>query len=162
MWLFYSSQTSYTPKRLPVKLFSFLSGSVTLDTNINGTHYLLSSIKEVAPQCKFYFAGSSEMFGNPSHSPQDETTPFHPRSAYGISKVAGFHLVENYRSQNLLFACSGILYNHESPRRGYSFVTRKIVSHAVRIKRGEIKELRLGNLNAQRDWGHAQDYIKAM
>ena len=134
----------------------------TLDTNINGTHYLLSSIQEIVPNCKFYFAASSEMFGNASHSPQDENTPFHPRCSYGISKVTGYHLTENYRSQYGLFACSGILYNHESPRRSYSFVTRKIVSHAVRIKRGENIKLRLGNLDAQRDWGHAQDYIQAM
>lgn len=142
--------------------FSFDREFSTLNTNINGTHYVLSSIKEAAPKCKFYFAASSEMFGNAKLSPQDEDSPFCPRSIYGISKLAGFHLTQNYRSQYGLFTCSGILYNHESPRRGYSFVTRKIVSHAVRIKRGEITELRLGNLDAKRDWGHAKDYVRAM
>ncbi len=142
--------------------FSFDSEFSTLSNNINGTYYILSAIKEAASNCKFYFAGSSEMFGDAKECPQNESTSFQPRSAYGISKVAGFHLTENYRNQYGLFACSGILYNHESPRRSYEFVTRKIVSHAVKIKRGKIKELRLGNLEAKRDWGYAKDYVNAM
>ena len=134
----------------------------TLNTNINGTHYILSAIKEAAPACRFYFAASSEMFGRVRQTPQDEETPFHPRSAYGISKVAGFDLTRNYREAYGLHATSGILYNHESPRRGYEFVTRKITRQAARIKLGLAKELRLGNLDAQRDWGHARDYVQAM
>lgn len=102
------------------------------------------------------------MFGNAASSPQDENTPFNPRSIYGISKVAGYHLVSNYRRQYGLFACTGILYNHESPRRGYEFVTRKIVSSAVRIKLGLQENLMLGNLDAYRDWGYAPDYVNAM
>ncbi len=102
------------------------------------------------------------MFGKVAETPQRETTPFHPRSAYGISKVAGFHLTRNYREAYGIKATSGILYNHESPRRGFEFVTRKITSHAARIKLGLAKELRLGNLDAKRDWGHARDYVRAM
>ncbi|MDY6845316.1 MAG: GDP-mannose 4,6-dehydratase, partial [Thermodesulfobacteriota bacterium] len=115
-----------------------------------------------APQCRFYFAASSEMFGKAEEIPQTEKTPFHPRSSYGISKVDGFHMTRNYREAFGIFACSGILFNHESPRRGYEFVTRKISSHVARIKLKKEKELRLGNLEAQRDWGHARDYVKAM
>lgn len=133
-----------------------------MGANINGTHYMLSAIKEVAPQCRFYFASSSEMFGKVRATPQNENTPFHPRSAYGISKVAGFDLTRNYREAYGMHASSGILYNHEGPRRGYEFVTRKITSHAARIKLGLAKELRLGNLDARRDWGHARDYVQAM
>jgi len=102
------------------------------------------------------------MFGKVAAVPQNEQTPFHPRSAYGISKVAGFHLTRNYREAYGIFASCGILYNHESPRRGYEFVTRKITSHAAKIKLGLAKELRLGNLEARRDWGHARDYVEAM
>jgi GDPmannose 4,6-dehydratase len=123
---------------------------------------MLSAIKEIIPSCRFYFAGSSEMFGNAEESPQNENTPFRPRSAYGISKLTGYHLVRNYRETYGLFAVSGILFNHESPRRGFEFVTRKISSHAAKIKLGLAKELRLGNLDARRDWGHAKDYVKAM
>src|SRR5213593_1541015 len=142
--------------------YSFEDEFSTLNTNINGTHYILSAIKEAAPQCRFYFAASSEMFGKVREVPQTELTPFHPRSAYGISKVAGFDLTRNYREAYGLHASSGILYNHESPRRGYEFVTRKITSHAVRIKLGLARELPLGNLEAKRDWGHAREYVKAM
>jgi GDPmannose 4,6-dehydratase len=102
------------------------------------------------------------MFGKVAESPQTERTPFHPRSAYGISKVAGFDLTRNYREAYDLKAWSGILYNHESPRRGYEFVTRKITSHVARIKLGLARELRLGNLDAKRDWGHAREYVHAM
>lgn len=142
--------------------YSFEDEFSTMNTNINGTHYILSAIREAAPKCRFYFAGSSEMFGKVREVPQTELTPFHPRSAYGISKVAGFELTRNYREAYGLFAVSGMLYNHESPRRGFEFVTRKITSHAAKIKLGLADELRLGNLEAKRDWGHARDYVQAM
>ena len=142
--------------------YSFEDEFSTINTNINGTHYVLSAIKEKAPDCRLYFAGSSEMFGLVKETPQNENTPFHPRSPYGISKVAGFDLTRNYREAYHLFACSGILFNHESPRRGYEFVTRKISNVAAQIKLGLAKELRLGNLEAKRDWGYAGDYVRAM
>lgn len=142
--------------------YSFEDEFSTLNTNINGTHYMLSAIKEISPNCKFYFAGSSEMFGKVSVVPQNEETPFHPRSPYGISKVAGFDLTRNYRESYDFFACNGILFNHESPRRGFEFVTRKITSQLAKIKLGKAKKLKLGNLEARRDWGHAKDYVKAM
>jgi len=133
-----------------------------LNSNINGTHYLLAAVKDLSPGCRFYFAGSSEMFGKAVEVPQRETTRFHPRSAYGISKVAGFELTRNYREAYQMFACNGILFNHESPRRGFEFVTRKITSHVARIATGKATELRMGNLSAKRDWGHARDYVEAM
>lgn len=142
--------------------YSFEDEFSTINTNLNGTHYVLSAIKRQAPDCKFYFAASSEMFGHVKESPQNEDTPFHPRSPYGISKMAGFELTRNYREAYNLFALSGILFNHESPRRGAEFVTRKITSAAAKIKLGLEKEIRLGNLEAKRDWGHSADYIKAM
>ena len=142
--------------------YSFEDEFSTLNANINGTHHVLSALRDCAPTCRFYFAASSEMFGKVAEVPQAETTSFHPRSAYGISKVAGFHLTRNYREAYSIKASSGILYNHESPRRGFEFVTRKITSHAARIKLGLAKELRLGNLDAKRDWGHARDYVRAM
>src|SRR4030042_2745913 len=123
--------------------YSFEDEFSTINTNINGTHYILSAIKRIAPDCRFYFAASSEMFGKVKESPQNENTPFHPRSPYGISKVAGFDLTRNYREAYNIFACSGILFNHESPRRGYEFVTRKITYHVARIKLGQLKELAL-------------------
>lgn len=132
------------------------------DTNVNGTHYILSILKEVAPECRFYFAGSSELFGRAVSSPQNEQTPFHPRSAYGITKATGYYLTCNYRDNYGLFACNGILYNHESPRRGHEFVTRKITRGAAQIKLGLASELALGNLDAQRDWGYSPDYVRAM
>ena len=141
---------------------SFLDGFSTMNTNINGTHYMLAAIRELQPRCRFYFAGSSEMFGKVREVPQRETTPFHPRSPYGISKVAGFDLTRNYREAYGMFALSGLLFNHEGPRRGFEFVTRKITSTVARIKAGLASELRLGNLEAQRDWGHAKDYVRAM
>jgi len=134
----------------------------TMNTNINGTHNLLAATRDIVPGCRFYFAGTSEMFGKPQVHPQNEETPFAPRSAYGISKVAGFHLTRNYRETYGLFACSGILYNHESPRRGFEFVTRKITSHVAMIKHGKKKKLLLGNLDARRDWGHAREYMEAV
>lgn len=139
--------------------YSFDDEFSTLNTNINGTHHLLAACKDLAPECRFYFAGTSEMFGEPEGYPQNENTPFNPRSAYGISKVAGYHLSKNYREKYGLFACSGILYNHESPRRGFEFVTRKITSTAAKIKLGLAKKLELGNLDAKRDWGHAREYV---
>jgi GDPmannose 4,6-dehydratase len=141
---------------------SFADGFSTMNTNINGTHYMLAALRELRPQCRFYFAGSSEMFGLVRETPQRETTPFHPRSPYGISKVAGFELTRNYREAYGLFAANGILFNHEGPRRGFEFVTRKITSTVARIKAGQASELRLGNLDARRDWGHAKDYVRAM
>jgi len=142
--------------------YSFEDEFSTLNTNINGTHHMLSTIKEAAPECRFYFAASSEMFGKVVEVPQDEETHFHPRSSYGISKVAGFHLTRNYREAYGLHASCGILYNHESPRRGFEFVTRKISHQLARIKLGLDNQLRLGNLDAKRDWGHAVDYVEAM
>ncbi|AJE04187.1 GDP-mannose 4,6-dehydratase [Geobacter pickeringii] len=142
--------------------YSFEDEISILNNNVNSTHYLLAALKEFAPECRFYFAGTSEMFGQVSVFPQDEATPFTPRSIYGISKLAGYHLVRNYRQQYGAFACTGILYNHESPRRGYEFVTRKIVSSAVKISLGLQKTVLLGNLDACRDWGYAPDYVEAM
>lgn len=141
---------------------SFADGFSTMSTNINGTHYVLAALLELQPSCKFYFAGSSEMFGRVREVPQQERTPFYPRSPYGISKVTGFDLTRNYRESYGMFCCSGILFNHESPRRGMEFVTRKITSMVARIKHGMASELRLGNLEAKRDWGHAADYVRAM
>jgi GDPmannose 4,6-dehydratase len=141
---------------------SFADGFSTMNININGTHYLLAALRESQPGCRFYFAGSSEMFGKVREAPQNEDTPFHPRSPYGISKVAGFDLTRNYREAYGMYCVSGILFNHESPRRGYEFVTRKITSTVARIKLGLAHELRLGNLDAKRDWGHAADYVRAM
>jgi GDPmannose 4,6-dehydratase len=142
--------------------YSFEDEFSTLNANINGTHHVLSALRDCAPKCRFYFAASSEMFGKVAEVPQSEGTRFHPRSAYGISKVAGFDLTRNYREAYGIRASSGILYNHESPRRGFEFVTRKITSHAARIKLRKVKELRLGNLDSLRDWGHAREYVRAM
>ena len=143
--------------------YSFEDEFSTLNININGTHYLLSAVKEfAASKVKFYFAGSSEMFGKVKAIPQNENTIFNPRSAYGISKVTGYHLVKNYREAYKLHASNGILFNHESPRRGFEFVTRKISHAAARIKKGSKEKLKLGNINAKRDWGHAKDYVEAM
>ncbi len=142
--------------------YSFEDEFSTLNTNINGTHFVLSALKETSPGCRFYFAGSSEMFGKVEETPQNERTRFHPRSPYGISKVAGFELTRNYREAYNMFGVNGILYNHESPRRGYEFVTRKISSNAAKIKLGKIRKVSLGNLDAHRDWGHAKDYVQAM
>ena len=141
---------------------SFEDEFSTMQTNINGTHYLLAAIKDTSPECRFYFAGSSEMFGKVEETPQRETTRFHPRSVYGITKVAGFELTRNYREAYDLFTCTGILFNHESPRRGYEFVTRKISSTAASIKLGLEKELRLGNIDAKRDWGFSGEYVRMM
>ncbi len=142
--------------------YSFEDAFSTFDTNINGTLHLLSSIKDRSPGTRFYFAATSEMFGKSSETPQRESTPFHPRSPYGISKVTGFDVVRNFRESYNLFACSGILFNHESPRRGFEFVTRKITSSVARIKAGLQQTVALGNLEPRRDWGFAGDYVRAM
>jgi len=142
--------------------YSFDDEFSTLNTNINGTHFLLSVVKNLAPKCRFYFAGSSEMFGKAEELPQTEKTRFHPRSSYGISKVCGFEMTRNYREAYGLHASTGILFNHESPRRGFEFVTRKITSGVARILAGQSRQLALGNLEARRDWGHAREYVEAM
>ncbi|MBF0207175.1 MAG: GDP-mannose 4,6-dehydratase [Oligoflexia bacterium] len=142
--------------------YSFEEEFATMGSNVNGTHYLLSAIVQICPECHLYFAGSSEMFGSAKQSPQNEESSFRPRSVYGISKLVGYELIRNYRESGKLHACAGILYNHESPRRGVEFVTRKITSTAARIKLGLAKELRLGNVDAVRDWGFAGDYVRAI
>ena len=142
--------------------YNFDSEFFNLNPSINGTNFLLTAIKEFSPKSKFYFAASSEIFGNPKKSPQNENTQFNPRSAYGISKLAGYHLTKNYREAHRLYACSGILYNHESPRRGDFFVTKKIAKAAARIKKGLDNKIYLGNINAKRDWGYSKDYVKYM
>ncbi len=142
--------------------YAFKDEFSTINTNINGTHFILSAIRDFSPKTKFYFAASSEMFGKVQQIPQTEKTPFYPRSTYGISKVAGFDLTRNYREAYNLFCCSGILFNHESPRRGFEFVTRKITHAVARIKYGLQNDLKLGNMDARRDWGHAEDYVRAM
>lgn len=142
--------------------YSFEDEFSTLLPNISGQHFILSAVIEIVPKAKLYFAASSEMFGKVREVPQNESTPFYPRSVYGISKVAGFDLTRNYREAYNLFACNGILYNHESPRRGFEYVTRKITSHVAMIKLGLAEKLELGNLEAKRDWGHSKDYVRAM
>ncbi len=123
---------------------------------------MLEALREACPEARFYQASSSELFGKVRESPQTETTPFYPRSPYGVAKVYGHHITVNYRESYDLFAASGILFNHESPRRGREFVTRKITWHAAAIKLGHIDKLPLGNLDARRDWGYAKDYVEAM
>ncbi|MCZ6512671.1 MAG: GDP-mannose 4,6-dehydratase [Nitrospinae bacterium] len=136
--------------------------SAILKFNTQSTHHLLLALKAHAPDCRFFFAGSSEMFGHAPDAPQNENTPFNPRSIYGVSKVIGHDLIRYYRQHQGLFACTGILYNHESPRRSTRFVTRKITSTAVKIKLGMASELRLGNIESERDWGYAKDTVAAM
>jgi GDPmannose 4,6-dehydratase len=127
-----------------------------------GVTRILEAIRSVDRNIRFYQASSSEMFGKPSEFPQTERTPFHPRSPYGVAKVYGHHITVNYRESYDLFACSGILFNHESPRRGIEFVSRKVTQGVARIKLGMAKQLVLGNLEAQRDWGFAGEYVEAM
>jgi len=127
-----------------------------------GVTRMLEAIRTVNPKIRFYQASTSEMFGKVREVPQRETTPFYPRSPYGVSKVYGHWITINYRESYKLFACSGILFNHESPRRGLEFVTRKVTNAAARIKLGLANELRMGNLDAKRDWGYAKDYVEAM
>jgi GDPmannose 4,6-dehydratase len=127
-----------------------------------GVTRMLEAMREVCPQARFYQASSSEMFGRVRETPQTELTPFYPRSPYGVAKAYGHFITVNYRESYGLFACSGVLFNHESPRRGLQFVTRKITRTAAAIKLGLASELRLGNMDARRDWGFAPDYVKAM
>src|SRR6476660_8714443 len=135
---------------------------LTAEFTAVGVTRVLEAIRAVDPEIRFYQASSSEMFGKVRQVPQNELTPFHPRSPYGVAKVYGHHITVNYRESYDLFATSGILFNHESPRRGLEFVTRKITWHAAAIKAGKVNELALGNLDARRDWGYAKDYVDAM
>jgi GDPmannose 4,6-dehydratase len=139
---------------------SFEIPEFTADTTGMGTLRLLDAIREEGVRCRFYEAGSSEMFGQVVETPQRETTPFHPRSPYGVSKVFGYWITRNYREAYGMYAANGILFNHESPRRGPTFVTRKVTRAVGAILRGEQNELRLGNLDAKRDWGYARDYME--
>ncbi|GIV67615.1 GDP-mannose 4,6-dehydratase [Caldilinea sp.] len=141
---------------------SFTQPVLTGEFTALGVTRMLEAIRIVDPKIRFYQASSSEMFGKVVETPQRETTPFHPRSPYGVAKVYGHWITVNYRESYNIFGCSGILFNHESPRRGLEFVTHKITHGAARIKLGLAKELRLGNLEARRDWGYAADYVRAM
>jgi GDPmannose 4,6-dehydratase len=135
---------------------------LTAEFTAVGVTRVLDALRQVCPKARFYQASSSEMFGKVRETPQSERTPFHPRSPYGVAKVYGHYITVNYRESYDLFACSGILFNHEGPRRGLEFVTRKITHGVARIKLGMGTELRLGNLQAKRDWGFAGDYVRAM
>jgi GDPmannose 4,6-dehydratase len=135
---------------------------LTAEFNAQGVTRVLEAIKQVDPKIRLYQASSSEMFGKVREVPQTELTPFYPRSPYGVSKVFGHYITVNYRESYGLFACSGILFNHESPRRGLEFVTRKVTDGVARIKLGLADTLSLGNLDAKRDWGFAGDYVRAM
>lgn len=141
---------------------SWSQAVLTAEFTAVGVTRMLEAVRAVKPDARFYQASSSEMFGKVVESPQKETTPFYPRSPYGVAKVYGHWITVNYRESYGLFACSGILFNHESSRRGLEFVTRKVSDAAARIKLGLAKELRMGNLDAQRDWGYAPDYVRAM
>lgn len=141
---------------------SFDDPEYAMDIDATGVCRILEAIKNIDPKIKFYQASSSEMFGKVAEVPQSETTPFHPRSPYGCAKVAAYYLTVNYRESYGMHACNGILFNHESERRGETFVTRKITRAATRIKLGLQDKLFLGNLDAKRDWGHAKDYVEAM
>jgi GDPmannose 4,6-dehydratase len=135
---------------------------LTAEFTAVGVTRMLEAIRQVDPSIRFYQASSSEMYGRVRETPQDEHTPFYPRSPYGVAKVYGHYITVNYRESYGLFACSGILFNHESPRRGLEFVTRKVTDGVARIKHGMADELVLGNLDARRDWGFAGDYVEAM
>jgi GDPmannose 4,6-dehydratase len=135
---------------------------LTAEFTATGVTRLLEAVRQICPTARFYQASSSEMFGKVREVPQTEVTPFHPRSPYGVAKAYGHFITVNYRESYNMFACSGILFNHESPRRGLEFVTRKITHGVARIKLGRATELRLGNLEARRDWGFAGDYVRAM
>jgi GDPmannose 4,6-dehydratase len=141
---------------------SWVQPTLTAEFTGVGVTRLLEAIREVCPQARFYQASSSEMFGKVREVPQTETTPFYPRSPYGVAKVYGHHITVNYRESYGLHASSGILFNHESSRRGLEFVTRKIAWHAAAIRHGIRDTLALGNLDARRDWGYAKDYVEAM
>jgi GDPmannose 4,6-dehydratase len=167
-----ASLTRLISKVRPTELYnlaaqSFVASSwdqalLTSDTTGVGVARILEAIRLVDPSIRFYQASSSEMFGKVHETPQRETTPLHPRSPYGCAKAFAHYMTINYRESYNIFACSGMLFNHESPRRGPEFVTRKISLGAARIKRGLASELRLGNLDAKRDWGFAGDYVEAM
>ncbi|MBJ7518268.1 MAG: GDP-mannose 4,6-dehydratase [Solirubrobacteraceae bacterium] len=141
---------------------SWVQPTLTAEFTGVGVTRVLEAMREVCPEARFYQASSSEMFGKVLEVPQTEDTPFYPRSPYGVAKAYGHFITVNYRESYDLHATSGILFNHESPRRGLEFVTRKITWHAAAIKLGQKKELRLGNLDAKRDWGYAKDYVEAM
>jgi GDPmannose 4,6-dehydratase len=141
---------------------SWIQPTLTAEFTGVGVTRVLEAMREAAPEARFYQASSSEMFGKVLEVPQTESTPFYPRSPYGVAKAYGHFITVNYRESYDLHATSGILFNHESPRRGLEFVTRKVTWHAAAIKAGRLKELRLGNLDAQRDWGYAKDYVEAM
>jgi GDPmannose 4,6-dehydratase len=141
---------------------SWIQPTLTAEFTGTGVTRMLEAMREVCPQARFYQASSSEMFGKVLEVPQTESTPFYPRSPYGVAKAYGHFITVNYRESYNLHATSGILFNHESERRGLEFVTRKITWHAAAIKHGRAKELRLGNLDAERDWGYAKDYVEAM
>lgn len=141
---------------------SFEDPIYTMSANVDGTLHVLSAIKKRSPESKFYFAATSEMFGEPLETPQNETTRFNPRSPYAISKTTGFFLTKNYREAYSMFACSGIFFNHESPRRGEEFVTQKIARGVARIKLQLDNVLVLGNMDTKRDWGYAGEYVETM
>jgi GDPmannose 4,6-dehydratase len=141
---------------------SWIQPTLTAEFTGVGVTRLLEAVREVCPGTRFYQASSSEMFGKVRETPQTERTPFYPRSPYGVAKVYGHHITVNYRESYDLFACSGILFNHESERRGLEFVTRKVTWHAAAIKLGLRETVALGNLEAKRDWGYAKDYVEAM
>jgi GDPmannose 4,6-dehydratase len=141
---------------------SWIQPVLTAEFSGVGVARLLETVREVTPEARFYQASSSEMFGKVREVPQTELTPFHPRSPYGVAKVYGHFITVNYRESYDMHATSGILFNHESPRRGLEFVTRKITWHAAAIKAGKADKLALGNLEAERDWGYAKDYVEAM
>jgi GDPmannose 4,6-dehydratase len=141
---------------------SWIQPTLTAEFTGVGVTRMLEAMREASPEARFYQASSSEMFGKVLEVPQTEATPFYPRSPYGVAKAYGHHITVNYRESYDLHATSGILFNHESPRRGLEFVTRKITWHAAAIKHGLREELALGNLDAQRDWGYAKDYVEAM
>jgi GDPmannose 4,6-dehydratase len=141
---------------------SWVQPTLTAEFSGVGVTRILEAMREVCPEARFYQASSSEMFGKVREVPQTELTPFYPRSPYGVAKAYGHFITVNYRESYGLHATSGILFNHESPRRGLEFVTRKITWHAAAIKLGVVSELRLGNLDAERDWGYAKDYVEAM
>ena len=141
---------------------SWIQPTLTAEFTGVGVTRMLEAVREACPDARFYQASSSEMFGKVLETPQTEATPFYPRSPYGVAKVYGHHITVNYRESYDLFAASGILFNHESERRGLEFVTRKITWHAAAIKLGKLEKLSLGNLDARRDWGYAKDYVEAM
>lgn len=141
---------------------SFDDEQGTMHTNVDGTLAVLAALRRIVARCRLYFAGSSEMFGRTSEAQQKESTPFHPRSPYGVSKAAGYYLVRNYREAWGLHACCGMLFNHPSPSRGVEFVTRKVSTSVASIIAGKLDKLKHGNLDARRDWGHAREYVQAM